>query len=111
MNIKSRIRRHRQVRRMVVGTSIQPRLAVFRSSKHIYVQIIDDSKGDTLVSQTDASLNKIPKKQKAYEVGKQLAQKALKKKIKEVRFDRGGFEYHGRIAEVARGAREGGLRF
>ncbi len=110
MNI-SRIKKHDSIRRRINGTSSRPRLAVFRSRERIYAQVIDDSKSVTLVFESDLKISKLPKKERAYQVGKKLAEKALKKKIKEVVFDRGGFLYHGRIAELARGAREGGLKF
>lgn len=106
----SRIKRHITIRKRVKGTTDAPRLAVFRSSAHIYAQIIDDTTGKTLVSETDLKL-KGTKKQKAFEVGKSIAVKALKSKIEKVVFDRGGFIYHGRVAELSRGAREGGLKF
>ena len=93
-----------------MGTSKCPRLAVFRSSQHIYAQIIDDSLSKTLVSASDIKETG-SKKEKALKVGKNLAEKAIKAKITEVVFDRGGFLYQGRIAELARGAREGGLKF
>lgn len=110
MKKQSRIKRHITIRKRVKGTQESPRLAVFRSSQHIYAQIIDDKQGKTLVAESDLGI-KGGKKVKAYEVGKKLAGKALKNKIKTVVFDRGGFLYHGRIAEVAKGAREGGLKF
>lgn len=106
----SRIRRHKTIRKHLAGTKQSLRLAVFRSTQHIYTQIIDDSEGKTLVFASDKDETGT-KKEKAYKVGKALAQKALKNKITKVVFDRGGFLYHGRIAEVARGAREGGLEF
>lgn len=93
------------------GTADRPRLAVFRSNQHIFAQVIDDKAGKTLVSASDLKMAKEGKGKKAYEVGKQLAVKALKLKIKKVVFDRGGFLYHGRITEVSKGAREGGLEF
>lgn len=108
---QSRVRKHQSIRRIIVGTGSRPRLAVYRSSEHIYAQIIDDSTGKTLMAESDVKLKKALKKERAFEVGKQLAQKALKAKISEVVFDRGGFLYHGRVAELARGAREGGLKF
>lgn len=111
MKIISRQKRHKTIRKRVVGTSVRPRLTVFRSSQHIYAQIIDDSLGKTLVFESDLKSAKLPKKERAYLVGKKLAEKALKKKILEVTFDRGGFLYHGRIADLAKGAREGGLKF
>lgn len=106
-----RLKRHKIIRKRISGTSDRPRLCVFRSGKHIYAQVIDDSKGITLIFESDLKLNKVVKKEKAYEVGKKLAEKALKKKIKEVIFDRGGFLYHGRVEQLAKGAREGGLKF
>lgn len=86
------------------------RLSVFRSGRHIYAQIIDDVAGTTLVAASDFKLQG-QKKEKAYNVGLALAKVALKKKITEVVFDRGKFLYHGRVEELARGAREGGLKF
>lgn len=106
-----RIKRHFKIRKRVVGTSDRPRLSVFRSNKHIYAQIIDDSLRKTLVSVSDLKLERIKKTAVAFEIGKKLAQQAVKNKIQEVVFDRGGFLYHGRIAELAKGAREGGLKF
>lgn len=104
--------RHRRVRRAIAGTAEQPRLAVFRSLSHIYAQVIDDTKGITLVSVSDMKVEGRGKKgEKAYEVGKKIAESAIKKGIKTVVFDRGGFVYHGRVAKVAEGAREGGLQF
>lgn len=106
-----RSKRHLKLRKRVVGVDKKPRLAVFRSAKHIYAQIIDDSKGTTLVAKSDIKLSKSNKQDLAYQVGKKLAEKALKKKITRVVFDRGGFLYHGRVAKLAEGAREGGLKF
>lgn len=106
-----RTKKHYKIRKRIVGSPERPRLAVFRSLKHIYAQIIDDTVGKTLVSESDISLGKLKKSEKAYVVGKQIAEKALKKKITSVNFDRGGFLYHGRIAKLAEGAREGGLKF
>lgn len=110
MNNQSRIKRHKKIRRQIRGTSKCPRLTVFRSNKHIYAQIIDDTVHKTLISQSDLKVSGT-KKEKAYNIGKILAQKALKKKISKIVFDRGGFLYHGRVSELARGAREGGLKF
>lgn len=110
--IIARRKRHLKVRKNLAGTSEKPRLAVFKSSKFIYAQIIDDSQGKTLVEQSDLKITaKSTKSDRAFEVGKGLAQKALKKGIKEVVFDRGGFLYHGRVEKLATGAREGGLKF
>ncbi|MBI3443541.1 50S ribosomal protein L18 [Candidatus Woesebacteria bacterium] len=90
------------------------RLSVFRSSKYIYAQIIDDEKGATLVSFSDKNLKfseKLTKVQKAATTGEELAKRALKKKIKKVVFDRGRYKYHGRVRALAEGARKGGLVF
>lgn len=111
MNKGLRIKRHNKVRKRIVGTKDRPRLSVFRSNQHIYAQIIDDQTGKTLAAVADLSLDKMQKNKKAYEVGKKLAEKAQKLKIKKVVFDRGGFLYHGRVAELGKGAREGGLEF
>lgn len=107
----NRIKRHLRVRKYLSGTKERPRLSVFRSNKHIVAQIIDDKSNTTLVFQSDFKMEVNQKNKKAYDVGKKLAEKAIKIKIKKVVFDRGGFLYHGRIAELARGAREGGLEF
>jgi len=106
-------RRHKRVRAKVKGTSIRPRLSVFRSNKHIYTQLIDDEKGRTLVAASDLELKdkKGKKTAIAYQVGELIAKKALEKKIKKVIFDRGGYKYHGQLKAVAEGAREGGLEF
>ena len=112
---KARQKRHYRIRTRISGTAECPRLSVFRSLNNIYAQIIDDSKGETLVAAS--SLDKELKgnyggnKSAAREVGKLIAKKALDKDIKAVVFDRGGYIYHGRVAELAEGAREGGLEF
>ena len=109
----ARLRRHRRVRGKISGTAECPRLDVFRSSKHIYAQIIDDTSGNTLVAASsldkgfDGHGGNI---EAAGKVGKAIAEKALKKGIKQVVFDRGGFVYHGRVKALAEGAREGGLK-
>lgn len=105
-----RVSKRKKIRKRVFGTAKKPRLSVFRSGQHIYAQIIDDSMSQTLVSASDIG-EKGPKKEKAYKVGLKLAQIALKKKINNVVFDRGGFLYQGRIEQLAKGAREGGLKF
>lgn len=110
MNNKSR--RHFRIRKKIVGTTDRPRLAVYRSNQFIYAQIIDDSQGKTLVAESDLKVDgKGVKSDRAFEVGKKLAEKAVKKGIKQVVFDRGGFLYHGRVEKLASGAREGGLEF
>lgn len=109
--------RHLRVRKKVTGTQERPRLNVFRSLKHIYAQLIDDVTGTTLVtaSSLDPSIREgkgsCGNKQSAREVGSLIARKAAEKGIKEVVFDRGGYLYHGRIKELAEGAREAGLEF
>lgn len=107
-----RKRRHFRARKHLAGTPDKPRLAVFRSGKHIYAQIIDDKAGKTLAAESDLKTKKEGKKiDQAYEVGKRIAEKAVKKGVEKVVFDRGGFLYHGRIEKLAEGAREGGLKF
>ena len=115
---EKRFRRHKRVRAKISGTAARPRLCVFRSAKHIYAQLIDDEKGKTIVAASDQELERKTKNEKqktkvevAREVGKLIAEKALKKKIKEVVFDRGWYKYHGRVKAIAEGAREGGLHF
>lgn len=117
MNIKTnRTTRHARIRAKISGTTLRPRLFVFRSNQHIYAQLIDDSKGVTLMSATEKEINPPAgggktKVEKALLVGELIAKKAIEKKIKEVVFDRGGYSYHGRVASVASGARKGGLVF
>lgn len=110
MNRDLRIKRHKVLRKKVVGTDSRPRLSVFRSSKHIYAQIIDDSQSKTIIATSDIKETGT-KMEKAFKVGKKLAEKAIKKKLNNIVFDRGGFLYHGRVAKLAEGAREGGLKF
>ncbi|SHK47715.1 large subunit ribosomal protein L18 [Hathewaya proteolytica DSM 3090] len=110
----SRVRRHKRVRAKISGTSERPRLSVYRSSKNISAQIIDDVAGVTLISAS--SLEKDfsqagSNKEAAKIVGEILAKRALEKGISEVVFDRGGYIYHGRVKELAEGAREAGLQF
>jgi ribosomal protein L18, bacterial type len=111
----SRLRRHRRVRKRVVGTAARPRLVVTRSSKHIFVQVVDDSVGHTLVSAStlDPTLRTAEgtKTEKARKVGELVAQRAKAAGIDAVVFDRGGNKYAGRIAALADSAREGGLEF
>ena len=105
--------RHRRIRKRVDGTAEKPRLAVYRSLKHIYAQIIDDSKGTTLVaaSSQEKDLTAGGNREGAKTVGTRLAERAKAAGITSVVFDRGGFRYHGRVAALADGAREGGLEF
>ncbi len=105
------IRRGR-VRSRVSGLVNRPRLSVFRSSGHIYGQLIDDETGKTLISASSMEVKtKAKKGEVSLEVGKLLAKKALEKNLKAVVFDRGGYRYHGRVKALADGAREGGLEF
>lgn len=114
---EARKRRHLRIRKKLKGTSERPRLNVFRSLQNIYAQIIDDEKGETLVSastQDKAIKGKIKNggnKEAARMVGKLIAERALEKGIKQVVFDRGGYLYHGRVKELADAAREAGLQF
>jgi large subunit ribosomal protein L18 len=98
----------------IIGTSTRPRLTVSKSNSHIYAQIIDDTKGVTLVAHSDIKderTGKTTKVQSAGAVGEAIAKKAIAKKIKKVFFDRSGFKYHGRVKALADGARKGGLVF
>ena len=113
----ARLRRHRRVRKHVVGTPERPRLNVSRSLRHIYAQVIDDSREHTLVSastidpEVKAQLQGLTKSEQSRVVGKVLAERALNQGIKKVVFDRGGYKYHGRVKALADAAREGGLEF
>jgi len=108
-----RIKRHARVRGKISGTAERPRLSVFRSEKNIYAQIIDDVAGNTLVaaSSVEKDFGVGSNKEAARKVGKLIAERALQKGIEDVVFDRGGYIYHGRVQELAEGAREGGLKF
>ncbi|MBU5335306.1 MAG: 50S ribosomal protein L18 [Clostridiales bacterium] len=112
-----RLQRHKRVRRKVFGTPQRPRLCVFRSSNNIYAQIIDDTNRVTLVAASSldeavkGAVNHTGNKEAAKLVGEMVAKKAVEKGITEVVFDRGGYIYHGRIKELAEGAREAGLKF
>ena len=109
-----RIKRHNRVRGKISGTPERPRLSVFRSEKNIYAQIIDAVAGNTLVSASSVEKGfegSGANKEGARTVGKLVAERALAKGIEEVVFDRGGYIYHGRVQELAEGAREGGLKF
>lgn len=111
---KARLKRHRRVRAKISGTASCPRLNVFRSSKHIYAQLIDDVKGVTLVaaSSMDKDFEGFGgNKEAARKVGQLIGKKAVEQGIETVVFDRGGYLYHGRVQELADGARESGLKF
>jgi large subunit ribosomal protein L18 len=109
---EARLRRHGRVRRRVVGTAERPRLAVFRSNRHIYAQIIDDAAGRTLAAATSVALSgEGDKRSDAQRVGAELARRAKQAGVSAVVFDRGGYRYHGRVQALADAAREGGLDF
>jgi large subunit ribosomal protein L18 len=116
-SLEARQRRHERIRRHLHGTADRPRLNVFRSLDHIYVQVIDDDMGNTLVAASTVDpelrdqLNGLNKSQQATRVGQLVARRALDKGLKKVVFDRGGYPYHGRVKALADGAREGGLEF
>lgn len=109
--VQKRIRRHIRVRARVSGTATTPRLAVYRSNAQIYAQLIDDTTGKTLCSTSDMKMADGNKTERAMNVGKALAELATKQGITACVFDRGGFLYTGRVAALANGAREGGLKF
>ena len=113
-----RIRRKISIRKKLSGTAEIPRLSVYRSLKHIYAQVIDDTKGNTLVSAStlqpefiSEKKKKLKKTEEAFLIGEILAKKCLKKEIKRICFDRNGFKYHGRVKAMAEGARKAGLKF
>lgn len=110
-----RSRAKRRIRAKVSGTADRPRLSVFRSNSQIYAQLIDDSKGQTMVSASSKDENiaskKVTKIEKAKLVGQLIAERAKEAEIEAVVFDRGGYIYHGRVKSLAEGAREGGLKF
>lgn len=114
---QKRVMRHKRVRSVIKGTAKRPRLSVFRSSNHIYVQLVDDARGVTIFSVSDMEKLKISKKESrsrettAFKIGEILAKKAIERGIDSVVFDRGGYKYHGRIKALAEGARQGGLKF
>ncbi len=114
---QDRLARHSRVRKNISGSAERPRLSVYRSLNHIYVQIIDDASGNTLVaastleSELKAAVAEMTKTEAAVLVGKTAAERAVQKGIKAVVFDRGGYLYTGRVAAVAQGAREAGLEF
>jgi large subunit ribosomal protein L18 len=120
--LETRKKRHRSLRKKMTGTPERPRLVVFRSAKHIYVQVIDDLTSKTVVAASDLLPKKAEKKsatgdingkkaERAKQVGVLVAKRCIEKGIKQVVFDRAGYKYHGRISAVAAGAREAGLQF
>ena len=100
-----------RIRKSVNGTAERPRMSVFRSNKQIYVQIINDLTGKTLVCASSLGLEAMPKKEQAAKVGQTIAAKAIAAGVEKVVFDRGGYLYHGRVKELADAARKGGLKF
>ncbi|HYC51157.1 MAG TPA: 50S ribosomal protein L18 [Gemmatimonadaceae bacterium] len=106
-----RFKRHLRVRNKISGTPERPRLVVFRSLKHIYAQLVDDTTHRTLATVSDLGIEQGKKGERASEVGKLIAERAKTAGITRVVFDRAGYRYHGRIKAVADGAREGGLEF
>lgn len=114
---QARVKRKKRIRKKMVGTQDRPRLSVFRSARHVYAQIVDDSKGETVVSAS--SLEKAVQGQAPFEnkvalaahIGKLIAERAAEKGIKKVVFDRNGFLYHGRVKAISDGARKAGLDF
>ena len=115
--LNGRQARHRRIRKKISGTNLRPRLAVFRSARHIYVQAIDDDQGNTLACSSTLVIQKSLKKtysgnkDAAKAVGAEIAKKLLEKSISSVVFDRGGYVFHGRVQALAEGAREAGLKF
>jgi len=109
-NTTKRQIRHKRVRAKIQGDVNKPRLCVFRSNQHIYAQLIDDANNKTIVAVNDSEI-KGKKTDTAKKIGLLIAEKAKEKKITEVVFDRGGYQYHGRVKALADGAREGGLKF
>jgi large subunit ribosomal protein L18 len=113
----ARQKRKKSIRKRVNGNAERPRLSVFRSAKHIYVQVVDDDKQGTLLAAStlepgiEESLKGLKKKDRAQRVGKLIAERCLAKGIDKVVFDRNGYIYHGRVSALATGAREGGLKF
>jgi large subunit ribosomal protein L18 len=114
---EARLKRQKRIRKRVMGCTERPRLSVFRSAKHIYAQIIDDTQGETLVSASsvEKGVKELPKFEskiaQATHIGKLVAERAREKGLETVVFDRNGFLYHGRIKAVSEGAREAGLKF
>lgn len=100
-----------RIRKKIFGTSVRPRLTVFRSNKQIYVQIINDEEGVTLVSSDSKGFCQMPKKEQAAKVGEAIAKKAIDAGVESVVFDRNGYLYHGRVKELADAARKAGLKF
>lgn len=106
---QGRIRRHARVRSKISGTSEMPRVSVFRSNAHIFVQVIDDTSNKTILGLSDKGL-KGTKSERAFAIGKTIAESIMKSGVKTALFDRGGYKYHGRVQNVAAGLRDAGLK-
>lgn len=112
INLKNRIQRHKRIRAKIKGTADVPRIYVYRSGKHIYLKVVNDEAGKTILSASDIKLKgKKTKSEKAEIIGKELGEKLKEKKIKKIVFDRGGYKYHGRVKSAAEGMRGAGLKF
>jgi len=109
--LEKRLRLKKKIRTKVLGTSLRPRLSVFRSNSYIYAQLIDDSKGITLASSSDLDIKTGTKTERGIEAGKQIAKASIAKGIKSIVFDRNGFKYTGRVKALADAARSAGLEF
>lgn len=109
--VERRIKIKYRIRKSVYGTAERPRMSVFRSNKQIYVQVINDNEGKTLAAASSLGLESMPKKEQAEKVGEIIAKRTLEAGIEKVVFDRNGYLYHGRVKELADGARKGGLKF
>lgn len=110
--ILGRIKRHRKIRKFIIGTDKVPRLTVFRSNKYIYAQLVDDVSRKTILAVSEKELTeKGNKSENSRKLGELIAKKAMEKKLKQCVFDRGGYSYHGRIKNFAEAARSGGLVF
>lgn len=106
-----RVHRHNRIRSKIFGSTKKPRLSVYRSSKHIYAQLIDDEKNQTIFGLSDEKAKGKTKEEKAASLGEMVAKMAAEKKIKEIVFDRGGHKYIGRVKALAEAARKAGLQF
>ena len=109
--LEKRLRLKKKIRTKVLGTSLRPRLSVFRSNSYIYAQLIDDSKGVTLASSSDLGIKTGTKTERGIEAGKQIAKASISLGIKSIVFDRNGFKYTGRVKALADAARSAGLEF
>ena len=108
--IKRRLRRKRGIRKKIFGTDLKPRITVFKSNRHLYVQAIDDYSGNTLSASSDIQTGVKRNREGAQQIGEDLAKKLSEKKVKEGIFDRNGYVYHGLISAIAEGVRKGGVK-